>query len=192
MARAQVLVAVLAAAAVLGGAAALAAEALPGELTGPAPWPASNETLRGRLAALGLPALKREGTKLHFHAHLDLFVSGKRVVVPAGIGIDRNLRFVSQLHTHDRTGVIHIESNTVRKFTLAHFFGVWGVRFRQGCLGGHCSGGGKALRVYSNGRLVARPRELQLSRYQEIVVAFGTASELPRPIPARYTFRRGL
>jgi hypothetical protein len=166
---------------------------LPGELTDRAPWPANNGAdLLDRLAALELPALGREGTALHIHAHLDVFVNGRRVVVPAGIGIDADGRFISPLHTHDTTGVIHVESPTVRTFTLGQFFGVWGVRFGGGCLGGYCGGHGRLLRVYADGRPVARPDRLALAEHEEIVVAFGTRRQLPRPVPARYAFPPGL
>jgi hypothetical protein len=164
-----------------------------GELSGPAPWPANDDNgLRSRLAALGLPALPREGTVLHIHSHLDVFVDGKRVVVPAGIGIDPHLRFISPLHTHDTSGVIHVESPTVRTFTLGEFFGVWGVRLRDGCLGGYCGGRSRKLWVYAGGRPVADPATLPLAPHKEIVVAFGTRRQLPHPLPSTYAFPFGL
>jgi hypothetical protein len=166
--------------------------ALPGELRGPAPWPANGSDLRARLAVLGLPALAREGTAFHIHAHLDVFVNGKRVLVPAGIGIDPDGRFISPLHTHDATGIIHVESPTVRAFTLGEFFGVWGVRFGDGCLGGYCSAGGRTLRVYVDGSEVADPSVIVLSQHEEIAVTFGTRRQLPRPVPAKYEFPPGL
>jgi hypothetical protein len=76
-------------------AAPRAPAGLPGELVGPAPWPANTTELRPRLAALGLPTLGREGTALHIHQHLDLFVNGRRATVPAGIGIDAAGGFIS-------------------------------------------------------------------------------------------------
>jgi hypothetical protein len=176
-----------------GGTAPRAAPAglLPGELTGPAPWPANGRDLRARLAALGLPGLREEGTALHIHAHLDVFVHGSRVVVPAGVGIDPDGRFISPLHTHDTTGVIHVESPVVRPFTLGQFLGVWGVRSGGGCLGGYCTRDGESLRVYADGRLVARSDRLLLGPHEEIVVAFGTRRQLPRPLPASYAFPPG-
>ena len=167
--------------------------ALPGELTGPAPWPRNVGELRARLDALQLPALAQEGTVLHIHQHLDVFVNGSRVVVPAGIGIDAAERFISPLHTHDAGGVIHVESPTVRVFTLGQLFGVWGVRFTRACLGGYCVAGPRRLRVYVDGALVpGDPRRLLLDAHQEIVVAFGTRAQLPRPIPSSYDFPPGL
>src|SRR5205814_261190 len=66
----------------LAAASAAGATAFPGLMTGPPPWPANASQLRARLALLGLPALGAEGQVLHIHQHLDLFVNGRRVVVP--------------------------------------------------------------------------------------------------------------
>jgi hypothetical protein len=166
---------------------------LPGELRGPAPWTPNVGALRERLTALGLPALGQEGTALHIHQHLDVFVNGRRVPVPAGIGIDAAGGFISPLHTHDATGVVHVESPAVEPFTLGQLFGVWGVRFTRSCLGGYCAGGGKRLWVYVDGRLVrSDPRFVLLGEHEEIVVAFGTRAQLPRPVPATYAIPSGL
>ena len=174
-----------------GAEAAPLAVAVPAELAGPAPWPANTDGLRSRLRALGLPALDREGTALHIHAHLDVFVHGRRVAVPAGIGIGPD--FISQLHTHDASGVVHVESPDVRAFTLGEVFGVWGVRLTRRCLGGYCASGADHLRVYVGGReLTGDPRLLHLAPHSEIVVAFGTPRQLPRPLPSRFAFAPGL
>ncbi|MDQ3865921.1 MAG: hypothetical protein M3304_03705, partial [Actinomycetota bacterium] len=166
---------------------------LPGELTGAAPWPANTGELRARLRALGLPALAQEGTALHLHQHLDLYVEGRRVVVPAGIGIDPAGRFIAPIHSHDATGIIHVESPERRVFSLGQFFGVWGVRFTPRCLGGYCASGRKRLWVYVDGRLVrGDPPRVALTDHQEIVVALGDRRELPRPIPRSYAFPAGL
>jgi hypothetical protein len=62
---------------------------LPGLQTGPAPWSANTADLAARLKAIGLPPLSPfEGTAVHIHQHLDLYVDGRRVPVPALIGID--------------------------------------------------------------------------------------------------------
>jgi hypothetical protein len=175
------------------GSIGLRSTPLPGELTGPAPWPANAAALQSRLQALGLPALAREGTALHIHAHLDVYAGGRRVPVPALVGIAADGTFISPLHTHDRSGVIHVESPKVRTFTLGQFFGVWGVRLTPRCLGGYCASTGKRVRVFVNGRLIsADPRFVVLTEREEIVVAYGTRAELPRPIPLAYDFAAGL
>lgn len=176
-----------------GTLAATVAGTLPGELVGQAPWPANTSLLRSRLDALGLPALAREGTVLHIHQHLDVFVRGRRIVVPAGIGIDAAQGFISPIHTHDASGIVHVESPDIRTFTLGQLFGVWGVRLSRRCLGGYCGRGTEGVRVYADGRPFAGdPRVLPLAPHAEIVVAFGTPKQLPRSLPAHYAFPAGL
>ena len=167
--------------------------ALPGIQTGPAPWPPEEAQLRARLSAIGLPALSAEAFVIHTHQHLDLFIEGRKVTVPALIGISEREGFLAPVHTHDATGIIHVESPTVRPYTLGEFFDVWGVRFTQSCLGGYCNAGGKTLRVYANGRPVTGDlRQLELTAHEEIVVTFGTEAQLPRPVPSSYGFPFGL
>jgi hypothetical protein len=154
-------------------------QALPGLEAGPPPWPAELGQLRARLDALGLPA--RAGTSLHTHQHVDLFVNGKSVIVPAGIGIGEGL--ISPLHTHDVSGVIHVESPTVRSYSLAEFFAVWGVRLSKKCLADEC-GEGK-LHFFVDGKPAADPNLIVLTQHQEIAVAFGPP---PEPVPSSYGF----
>jgi len=166
---------------------------LAGLQTGPAPWGANTADLAERLRAIGIPALSpMEGTAVHIHQHLDLYVDGRKVLVPAGIGIDPAVGY-APLHTHDPSGVIHVESPTVRTYTLGEFFAVWGVRITPSCLGGYCAGGGRQLRLFVDGRAYrGDPTTLALAPHQELVVAFGTAAQLPSPIPSTYQFPPGL
>ena len=165
---------------------------LAGLQTGPAPWGANTADLAERLEAIGVPPLSpMEGTAVHIHQHLDLYVDGRKVLVPAGIGIDPAVGY-APLHTHDPSGVIHVESPTVRTYTLGEFLAVWGVRFTPSCLGGYCAGGGRQLRVFVDGRADrGDPTTLALAPHQELVVAFGTAAQLPSPIPSTYQFPPG-
>ena len=165
---------------------------LAGLQTGPAPWGANTADLAERLRAIGIPALSpMEGTAVHIHQHLDLYVDGRKVLVPAGIGIDPAVGY-APLHTHDPSGVIHVESPTVRTYTLGEFFAVWGVRLTPSCLGGYCAGGGRQLRLFVDGRADRGDlTTLALAPHQELVVAFGTAAQLPSPIPSTYQFPPG-
>jgi hypothetical protein len=166
------------------------ANTLPGIQTGAAPWPPELSDLRARLQAIGFPALGEEGTVLHIHQHLDLFIDGAKVTVPADIGIGSD--FLSAIHTHDISGVIHVESPTRRAFTLGEFFDVWGVRFTSTCLGGYCDGGGKTLRVYVDGHLATgNIRQIQLLSHEEIAAVYGSPSDNPSPIPSTYSFPFG-
>ena len=76
---------------------------------------------------------------------------------------------------------------------LGQLFDVWGVRLTRTCLGAYCSGGRERLEVYTDGgRVTGDPRVLPLVPHAEIVVAYGTRAELPRPLRARYAFPPGL
>jgi len=165
---------------------------LPGIQSGPPPWTAGHDGLRERLRALGLPALSAEGTVLHTHEHLDVFVHGKQVTVPATIGIDPAGQFIAPLHTHDASGVIHVESPTERAFSLGEFFDVWGVLFTRDCVGSLCTSGDNRLRVFVDGHeATGDPRRLELFSHEEIVVTYGTDAELPSKIPDSYGFPIG-
>jgi hypothetical protein len=157
-----------------------------------APWGANTAHLRARLAALGLPALPVEGKALHTHEHLDLYLNGTHVAVPANVGIGSDPRYFSPLHTHDRTGILHVESPVNTTYTLGQFFGVWGVRLDSKCIGGYCTGGGRTLQAFVAGkRVTGDPAQITLRRHEEIVLAYGTNAELPKRIPASYGFPAG-
>jgi hypothetical protein len=167
---------------------------LAGILTGPAPWPANSAQMGARLAPLGLQPLSAEGTVVHIHQHIDIYIDGKKETIPALIGIVTKPQVLfSPIHTHDATGIIHVESPVVRDFTLGEFFDVWGVQFTKSCIGGYCNTGDKTLRVYVDGQLATGDvTTLKLFSHEEIVVAYGTQAELPKTIPSSYTFPVGL
>lgn len=165
---------------------------LPGIETGTAPWSPELAHLRARLASIGLPALGAEGSALHIHQHLDLFINGSTTTIPAGIGINEAAGFISPIHTHDTSGIIHVESNTIRNFTLGEFFDIWGVRFTKDALGGYLTSATSTLQVYANGSLVSGdPRSLVLAPHQEIVIVYGTKADMPKTIPSAYSFPAG-
>jgi hypothetical protein len=162
---------------------------LPGVLTTPPPWPNDTGRLQQRLRAIGLDPLTAEGQVLHIHQHLDLFARGRHVTVPANIGIDASGRYLAALHTHDSTGIMHVESPTAASYTLGQFFGVWGVRLDARCIGGLCASGAKRLRAWVDGKPVAGdPTRIILDEHQEIVLAYGTTKQAPHPLPKSYDF----
>lgn len=141
-----------------------------------------------QVAKAGLALLPAEGMALHEHAHLDVEVNGDRIIVPAAIGIART--GISPLHTHDTTGVVHIEAvdaNQAGTFRLDQVFTEWGVAFDGRCLATYCSDGTKELRVYVDGKRVADPMKVPIVGGQEIVVWFGAASADVK-VPSTYDF----
>jgi len=117
---------------VTGSAPKIDYATLPGLQKGKAPWPPEYASLPDRLAPLQLSSLGVQGTTLHIHQHLDIFVNGKHVTVPALVGIYANGDstqggFFVELHTHNTSGIIHLEAPKKGVFTLGQFVGVWGV-----------------------------------------------------------------
>jgi hypothetical protein len=101
---------------------------------------------------------------IHLHSTLSIIVNGKAMAVPANIGIDPMLHrnhdldiygsknpAMSPLHTHDSSGVIHVESTAVRSYTIGEFFDVWGIPFSETCFMDMCDDG-TWVRIWVNGK----------------------------------------
>lgn len=75
----------------------------------------------------GVDCLIQGHTRLaqHIHPSLTIIIDGETEIIPANIGIVSTC--MAEIHTHDATGIIHIESVVPdKKFRLAQFFSVWG------------------------------------------------------------------
>ena len=154
-------------------------------------WPAPADP-SAQVKAAGLPMLGQEGQVLHIHSHLDVYVDGRTVTVPALIGIDEARQQISPLHTHDTTGVVHIESPVKRDFTLGEFMTEWNVPISKGALGPLKTGGGKELHVYVNGQEQAGdPSALKLAAHAEIAIVYGSPADKVK-VPTSYNWPEGL
>jgi hypothetical protein len=171
--------------------------------SGGLPWDAPADPLAATLAA-GLQPGTHETLTHHVHAHLDLFVNGKAVVVPAGIGIDIanpavhrgqspdgspsyggihecNQVCISPLHTHDDTGVIHTESASSVPNRLGQLFTEWGVKLDAGCVGGYCRPAASVLVFVDGTRFAGDPTTIELTDHREIAIVIGSP---PSSVPA--------
>jgi hypothetical protein len=89
--------------------------------------PASAQLVRNTKAA-GVPLLDQEGVATHTHTTLVVMVNGTRKEVPAFIGIDTQSGKIAALHTHDTSGLVHLESAKENdSYTLGQFLTVWGM-----------------------------------------------------------------
>ena len=143
----------------------------------------------------GIEALGREMLKTHLHSHLALFYRGEQVAIPYGIGIVRPFEaengFVGRgkaiywLHTHDATGIIHVESPDDRKYTLGNFFDIWGQPLAKDNVAGLKG----RLRVYVDGKpRSGDPRAIVLGEHTQITLIVGE----PAVTPPTYVFPEGL
>jgi hypothetical protein len=169
-------------------------------------WRAPNDPLE-RTVDAGLDPARQEFLIHHNHAHLDVFVDGKAIAVPSGIGINIDdpevRRFkapdgstdyggiercrrpcISPLHTHDGSGILHTESRTPQPNTLGQFFTEWGVPLSRSCVGKYCEP--QPVAFYVNGKPYAHdPRAIELTDRKEIAIVIGTP---PAKIPKTGNF----
>ncbi|MEV4757034.1 hypothetical protein AB0J86_18245 [Micromonospora sp. NPDC049559] len=154
------------------------------------PWDAPADA-GAQVRAAGLPMLGTEGTTEHIHAHLDVIANGQPVTVPAEVGIDAAGGQISPLHTHDTTGVLHIESPVKADFSLGQFFTEWQVTLTADQIGGLKAGDGKVLQAYVNGKPYAGdPAGIVLHAHDEVAIVYGTPAQQANP-PSSYAFPDG-
>ncbi len=90
---------------------------------------ATRPTLAG---AFPFPCLGLEGTTVHVHPWLRIVINNQIVSIPALIGIVSTpiSACFEPIHTHDNSGIIHVESdNTNQAYTLGNFFTIWNVTY---------------------------------------------------------------
>jgi hypothetical protein len=149
----------------------------PGLQTGKPPWHPEYEHLAQRLRAAGIPPGGKE--TFHIHAMLHLYVNGLLVPLPADIGLDPAKGIESSMHTHDSTGIIHMEAAHPYRYTLGDFFSVWGVKLGPAQVGGLMGSGADKLHFYLNGRPLSDPAALVLHRHDSVVIGFGRVDSFP-------------
>jgi hypothetical protein len=157
---------------------------LSGLQNGPPPWNNGSGSLQDNLSLLHLDPLPQQALAFHIHQHLDVYVNGQHVKVPALIGIFGN-SFITEMHTHTPDGVLHVESPKNQPYVLGQYFGEWAVRLDASCLGRYCGN----LHWWVDGKpQTGNPADLVVRAHQEIVIAAGKP---PAHIPASYKFPAG-
>lgn len=130
----------------------------------------------------------------HIHLHLSLWVNGEQIAIPAGLGfkdpIEQNGIVVDgiclyELHTHDASGILHVEAPEPRAYTLGQVFRVWGRPLESDNVAGFAG----PVTVYVNGApFDGDPRALVLAAHQQIALVVGA----PPPALPVYAFPEGL
>ncbi len=168
----------------------------------PTPYPAPSDPMV-LAAKAGLVPEDAEQLQYHVHSHLDVFVDGKPIIVPAALGIDItnpavhtftsdgvksyggiavpcDKACISPLHTHDISGVLHTESATHKDNTLGQLFIEWNVRLTSTCFANDCAPA-KSVAIYVGGtKFVGDPTTIPLKNLEEIAIVVGTP---PAQIP---------
>jgi len=139
----------------------------------------------------GVQCSSFEQLVFHIHSHLDIFINGKPFTIPAQIGIIPGKCFY-WLHTHDESGVIHIESPVNRNYTVGQFFDIWNQKLNNTQVLDNAANSKNPLSAYINGVKVptgVNYRDIKLGAHDEIAIVYGSP---PFSIPSKYNFAEGL
>ncbi|HEV2634831.1 MAG TPA: hypothetical protein VGX23_06760 [Actinocrinis sp.] len=147
----------------------------------------------------GVAANAIEQLAYHIHAHLAIYVDGKSMAVPAGIGITTPWQTQTEpdgslwidggshfyyLHTHTTDGIIHIESPTQTTYKLGQFFSEWNQPLSASQVGPSKG----AVTTYVNGtKYTGDPTDIALNAHTVIQLDVGQDVA-----PKAYTFAQGL
>ncbi|HEY5103633.1 MAG TPA: hypothetical protein VII65_01190 [Acidimicrobiales bacterium] len=144
--------------------------------------------------------LKDETVKYHVHVHVAVYVNGKMLRLPAGIGITKprivekyksgNLLDIGlydclyALHTHVPDGIVHVEAPSKQAFTLGDLFDIWIQPLGPSQVG---PAKGKVV-VFENGkRIVGNPRSTPLLAQGAIQIDVGSPVVPFQPVHFKVT-----
>lgn len=126
-----------------------------------------------------------EAPNYHIHVHLSLYVNGEQLAIPRGIGVkDPQVAgaFVIAgscfywLHTHDATGIIHVEPPTAIEANLGQLFDVWGQPLSRTGVAGYDG----AVTVLVDGEEYSGdPRAIAFEAHKQIALEVGTPVVTP-------------
>lgn len=136
----------------------------------------------------GIACATQEYVTLHVHAHLSIFDRGKQIRIPRGVGLAPVLPSgcLYWLHTHDASGIIHVEAPRIGApnggaFDLGMFFDIWGLPLTRGDVGGIK---GPVVAYVDGVKYDGDLRLIPLLAHQQIVLEIGT----PIVPPPYYVF----
>jgi hypothetical protein len=139
----------------------------------------------------GIACGTQEYATLHVHTHLAIFYNGKQIQVPQYIGFAPNPAggCLYWLHTHDASGIIHVESPQLSPpqggpFTLGMFFDIWGQPLGPSNVAGMA---GPVVAYVNGSKYEGDLRAIELHSRQQVVLEIGT----PAVPPPNYVFPAG-
>jgi len=141
----------------------------------------------------GIDCVASEGQVDHYHMNLQIYVDGQPASLPAGVGIVEpagsqgpalgtgSPACLYALHTHDATGIVHIESPVSNHaYLLGNFFDIWGQSLGQTSFMGNSVGGTNKLQILvydANGHkfiYTGDPYKLQLTAHATVYLLYNS------------------
>ena len=132
----------------------------------------------------GLDCLPAPIEDYHVHAHVSVFLNGEAKSIPADIGIVRKTsgNCFYAIHTHDKSGKIHVETAAPGMFTLGMLFQIWGQPLTNTNIAG-ITGLPVQIFVTDNGTVTEVKdnwTDIELKSKREITISVGTlVTEIP-------------
>jgi hypothetical protein len=137
----------------------------------------------------GITCDQGEHATQHIHTHLTIYVQGRQVAVPQGIGIPAGAGCFYWLHTHLTDGVIHVEAPAQADYTLGQFIDVWAhstqttVLTGDSFLGYPLAGHQLVIWISDNGqparRYVGSLRDVVLRNHELITITYDSPRVKP-------------
>jgi hypothetical protein len=145
-----------------------------GNTVGTVYWQDGNTSTGGAGADVdGLTCAPGMSENYHVHAHLAIIKNGQWLALPQQIGTLSQCYY--EMHTHDRTGIIHIEAPSVKSYTLGQFFDIWGQPLTSTNVAGVT--GDVVAYINDNGdvrRYMGDLRNISLISHRAITLQIGT------------------
>lgn len=133
----------------------------------------------------GLECLPTMVETYHVHSHISIFLNGEALAVPAHVGIHDGgaTDCFYSIHTHDKSGKVHVEAAAAGTFTLGQFFAIWGQTLSSTEVAG-LTGMPVVIYLTDNGvatRATGDWQAIELTSHREITIQIGTQiAEIPR------------
>jgi hypothetical protein len=149
----------------------------------PTPTPVVAKTIDGVPCDAGMDQ------SYHVHAHVTILDAGKQLLIPANTNINLDAGCVYWLHTHDTSGIIHIEAPHKITPTLGTFFDIWGQPLSRHRVATALVQPGQSMRVYVDLKPYAgNPHNILLRAHTTVTIEIGPPFQPPKP----YKFTGGL
>lgn len=128
----------------------------------------------------GISCDQLERLAFHIHAHISIYINGNLAVIPQNVGIASDFSCLYWLHTHDTSGVIHMEAPSTHSFILGNFLDEWKSRFGQLSYPSELDSAARQWQAYVDGKLFTGDfRSIPLNQHTLITLAYHSPGVQP-------------
>ncbi len=137
-----------------------------------------------RVSASSVDESEIPNQPVHWHPRLIIEINGNNTRIPANVGIEIGKNIdndlsggpVSPVHTHDATGLLHVENQKPKlkpeALTLGYFFHVWEKNLTSECIFEYCENETHSFTVTVNNQTIENPRDIILKDELTIVANY--------------------